>query len=213
MEQIYNSVDLQQLTIKILSLLSKNEMEKILDKVSEQENDNEEVTDQLNLCMLAAGEFQKNPHCYDTLGDVCIAILKRQKHKKANLKKSYQTALGITYNLKLIRIENGEEYLEKEQVENICSNFEDKNNKRFWQNQLFALHPSISVFSEENNIEYQCVKAVYNALTKEQVEKISNVILKETENEKENAICYSNNCGFCIICSKCNGCRTQSWHC
>lgn len=163
-----NGVEAQHLTIRLLSLLSADEIMAVVEKI-ERKGCPTDVKLQFKLCNAISGKLKKEPKCYDTLERICKDILNNQNRGTTTiLKKDYRIALGLSSEMQLNRIEKGTASLRMEHIKNICDGFETERQKRFWENQLLYLYPNIVAPERPNETEYLCLSAVYEMLSAQQ---------------------------------------------
>lgn len=166
------SVKAQQITIKVLSMLSTVEHQELSRRMeSPKENISNDVSLQFYRCKRISLELVENAEKYRTISSVFSTIVARQSGRKAQdiLKREYMQRLGLKHNEQLCRIEQGETLLTESQIENFCAAFEKEEDQRFWKNQILSFYPEIRipVKNISESVEELCLKTVVHTLTKE----------------------------------------------
>lgn len=159
-------IEAQRLTIRILTVLSSYVSTEILAKMTlQREKRPSGIYRQLELCIGVASELRENPHCYDGVEKICMAILRRQTNRSSISKKEYGEALGLGNRMQRLRIEKGEAHLELDKIERICEGFKDPASRRFWENQLLCLYPDASAAGRQGDFEADALGWLREILT------------------------------------------------
>lgn len=171
------SVKAQQITIKVLSMLSTVEHQELSRRMeSPEEYISDDVFLQFYRCKRMGLELVENAEKYSTISSVFSTIVARQSGRKAQdiLKREYMQRLGLKYNEQLCRIEQGKALLTESQIETFCAAFEKVEDQRFWKNQILSFYPEIRIPGKNisESVEELCLKTVVDALTKEMFYKV-----------------------------------------
>ena len=179
------TIDAQHLTIQCLIKLPEAEMKAFMEKIKMNPEYSQNVKEQLDLCAERAEELKKVANA-DEFEAMCKTMIKLQKNTTSVLKKEYMDALGLKYNPELSRLEKGKAIIKKESIDRICSGFTEESPKRFWRNQLLYLYPSVDASKwQQSDVEYQCLKAVYDELCAEQYQRICTQLTELEELQME----------------------------
>ncbi len=163
-----DAVAAQQASIRILTALTPSENLVLLEKAARRCPDGDAVIRQLRHCASLGGELREDPDRYQSLENVCTAILKRSTARETVRKSDYGGALGVTNKMQRRRLEKGEASLTPEQIRRICGLFRDASLGRFWENMLYALDPGISTAGREDGPENDCLRLLGSLLGPEQ---------------------------------------------
>lgn len=158
-EEGIGGIEAQGLTIRILTALSSYLNTEILARMALHRRKIPAATYRhLELCVGAGSELREDPHCYDGVEKICMAILRRQTNRSCISKKEYGEALGLGNRMQRLRIEKGEAHLELDKIERVCSGFSDPGTRRFWENQLLGLYPDVSSAGRKNVCEADALR-------------------------------------------------------
>lgn len=175
----------QDLTIRLLQQHRKQDRQAVFIQALDRLDGNENAQDQLQLCMMMAGELEERPEKYDTFEALSKTILARQKKEKVNAplddtndnadavtKKEVGKAMKLANtnaNKQLTRINDYERELRPSEIENLLSGFQRESNRIFWKNMIYYLFPDLHAPDDSADVSVQdCLRAVWDSLTPEE---------------------------------------------
>lgn len=173
----FGGVKAQQITIKVLAMLSTVERRELSYRLeSLKGNISNDVFLQFYRCKRISLELIENAEKYSTISSVLCTIIARQSGRKPQdvLKRECMQKLGLKHNEQLCRIEHGEVLLTESQIINFCAAFKKEADQRFWKNQILSFYPEIRIPVKNTSepVEELCLKIIVNALTKEMLCKV-----------------------------------------
>lgn len=203
------NVTAQDLTIKLLVGLDPLDRANVYRRARNQLAEQTETIEQLDLCVMMAGELAQNPMKYQN-GFLALAksILARQKNcsekeitKKEIWGKMQETgkegknlAAGSGNNT-LDRIQDHVRELRPDEIRCLCAGFERKSNRLFWENQVYLIFPNLRTQDAAGGPVLDCLQAVWNSLPQEDRETAPFVFLsyadwfRQLEQPQENKTC------------------------
>lgn len=131
---------------------------------------------QLDLCVMMAGERKKRDNV--PFSELAKSIVSRQTNKsidkitKLDIYRSIKNGeiREKSANNTVDSIDCGVRELRAEEIEVLCSGFEDESNRLFWKNQLHIHFPNLPAEDAQDGPVIDCLQATWNNLTKEEQE-------------------------------------------
>lgn len=172
------NVTAQELTIKLLLSLDPLEREGAYRRARVILSDNTRTMEQLELCVMMAGELAVEPRKYrDDFVTLAKTIIARQRHtsmKEITKKEVWITIRGTNKNgipladgsgnNTLDRIQDHVRELKPEEILRLCAGFEQESNRLFWENQVYLMFPNLRTMDVTDGPVLDCLQALWDSL-------------------------------------------------
>lgn len=177
MGEVLNSVNSQQLILRVLKNLEPGEISWLIRKMNYSAEKEESEKAYFHLCVLFANEIKKNPLYCSTFDGMCKSILARQNPDGEDpiKKKDYIKAFGWKNAVQMNRIEHGTAQMKIENIEEICSKFRYEEDRVFWKNQLLAWFPD-TWYIVDSTKEYACLVRMIKSMNDTMRQRISDLL-------------------------------------
>lgn len=166
----------QELTIQLLTMLGPLDRRGVAGQAAKQLTGQADALEQLNLCVMMAGELHEDPDKYGDFLLLAKTIVARQKHTSPGdiTKKIVGEAMKMSPtsagNL-LDRIADHAREPKQAEIDELLKGFGDSRNRLFWKNQIYLCFPDLlrapDVTEEdtEGKPVLGCLRAVWNSLS------------------------------------------------
>ena len=150
-----NSVNSQELLLRLLTALRPADTQRILQQAEREPAWDNTRREYLFLCLSFAQTKREHPEYCGTLDGICRSIIARQTSadREKVRKKEYREGFGWTNNVQLGRIERGEAEMPAERIQRLCSAFPCESDRIFWENQLYAFFPDTCYVPPRESME------------------------------------------------------------
>lgn len=176
------NVTAQELTLKLLLCLNVTDRIATYYAARNRLSGDREAMEQLNLCVMMAGELAQEPKKYqDDFLSLAKTIIARQKSVSAKEIKQKDVGTAICMTKKdgtplaesgipaiLDRVDRKTRELKPEEIESLCSHFERESDRIFWENQVYMLFPELRTPDVTDGPVLNCLQAVWDSLPQEQ---------------------------------------------